>query len=546
MSSSNLVLPYVVEDSTRKVRFSEDMEAAALLCIAEAGRKKKSGLLGKTVETLAFLSKLHYPFWAVAWGDDCLLIDGMGGVSSNIIYFKLPDVEAFIEHLKRSTAVEESYHSALRSHRETFSKFTSHSEVSMEGLIIDQELLSDMVAFAKDGQAEADVSACAASLLQPKIDREKAVEIGEKVLGHYNMVQSEMKGLQFAVETVDEETKKHIDKLRQELGQIQERYELRISSARSEFEKRKEELEKERDEKIKSISGVHEKEVNARLEEKQKWERELVGLEQDKSEYEKRKELRKRKDDEIGETRWSVRLREVQNRISTVKEKIKTLSGFISRSNKETEKAIKNVHDAYLKLIDDEEKRVIELEGLRQAEVEKKESEIEELQQEASAIREKIECLIEQQQERFSALEEATIPLKIETTTLIYLPFYVIRYETDKERRSIIRSPVIAREHEGLVMKIRKALKGHSLQSKINTLLKPRSNSLEKILVSLEERIADDKALQKNIDTLGAANNLLAASDFQFKVTKGLEELEAEGWVKPEEKTAVLEVYAPK
>ena len=538
MPNSNLVLPYAIEDSGRKTRFSDNMEVAVLLCIAEAERKKKSGFFRGAAETLTFLSKLHYPIWAIPWENNCLLIDGMETVSNSILYFKPPDVENFIEHLKRSTTVQELYHSTLRSHRETFSEFISQTEILVKGFIADKELLDDMLAFIKDSQIKMGGSAPESiSLIQPIIDKESAVRIGEKILKHRNKLQSEIKGLQFAINTASEETKIHVGKLQKELEQTRGKYENESSNVRAEVEKKREELEKGRDEKIEKITATHEKEVNTRLTERKKWEMELLRLEQNKSEYEKRKELRKRKNDEIGEARWDARLRDVQNQISTVKGKIKALSDFINRSNKETEKTTKKLHDTYQKLIDEEEKKITDLEVLRDSEVEKKEKEIEELRQETLTITDKIERLIEQKKEHTSTLEKATIPWKTETPTLIHVPFYLIQYEAEKKKRYHFRPPIITRGHEGLVMKIRKTFGRYS------TLLKPRSKALEKMVTSFAEKLDSDKRVHRELSQLGLSYNLLTSADFKEKVKKGMEELEVEGWIKPEEKTAILETY---
>lgn len=539
MTGSNLVLPYATEDSSRKTRFSEAMEVAALICITEAERKKKQGLLGGEAETLTFVSKLYHPLWAIPWEKNCLLIDGMGIVSDNILYFKPPDVEVFIEHLRRSATVQELYHSTLRSHRETFSGFTSQTEIPVEGFITEKELLSDMLAFIKNSPAKIISSDLKpTSSIQPKIDKENAVKISEKVLGHYSKLQSEIKGLRFAIDTVSEETKTHVDKLQQELEQIREKYEDKISTIKTEVEKKREELEKERDKKIEKITVVNEKEANVRLTERKKWERELLRFEQNKSEYKKRKEMRKRKNDEIGEARWDARLRDVQNQISTVKGKIKALSEFINRINKEAEKTTKNLHGTYKKLIDEENWKIIDLENLRDSEVEKKGKEIETLHRETLTITDKIERLIEQKRDRSSILEEATIPWKTENLTLIHVPFYLIQYAAEKKKRYRLRSPVVARGCEGFAMKIRSFVK----KGNINTLLRPRSKALEKILNSFEEKLKSDKGVKRKLNQLGTSHNLLTSADFKQKVKKGLEELEVEGWIKPEKKASIIEI----
>lgn len=541
MSYSELVLPYATEDTGRKKSFSNDFEVGALLLLAEAERRKKTGIFRGTVETLAVLSKLHYPMWVVPWEDKCLLIDGMETVSYSLQYCKLPDIEAFVEHLKRSATAQESYRTALRSHKGTFSDFLSATQIVIAGLVTDKELLSDLSAFVKDGQPQTDKLT---SLIQPKIDMKEATRIGEKISERHSMLQSEIKGLQFAIDILDEETKTHIDKLQLELEQVRRKYQEKIAVIKADVAKRTGELEKERDEKVEKMTAINQKEVDVRLEEKKRWEQELVKLEQDKSEYEKRKELRKHKKDEVGEARWDARLREVKNQISTVKGKISALSNFISRSNKETEKTAKNTRDTCQKLIDAEERKVKDIESLRDSEIGEKEKGIQELRQEALTITDKIEQLIDQKKGHAATLKEATVQRRTETPTLVHVPFYLIQYETDQEKRRRVRSPAIARDPSGIMMKIRKTLKGYGRQSKISTLLKTRSKALETMLTSFEERVDSDKSLQRSLSQISESNNLLASPDFKEKVRRGVGELEAEGWVKPEEKAAVLEVYA--
>jgi len=538
MPSSYLVLPYATEESDRKKHFSDNMEVAALLWIAEAERRKKPGLFGGALETLTLLSKLHYPLWVISSGKFSLLLDGMETVSSSILYFKPPDVENFIEHLKRSTPVEELYHSALRSHRETFSEFIFQTEIPIEGFITDKELLSDISAFMKDSKTEMGSSATEfTSLIRSKIDRRNAVRIGKKILEHCKKLKSEMKGLQFAIDTIEEETRMHVSKLQQELEQIREKFERKISDTRIGVMKSRDALEKERREKTERIILANEEETNTGLLERKKWEQKLLRLEQSKSVYEKRKELRRRKNDEVGEARWDARLRDVENQITPLKRKIKARRDFVNRSNKEMEKTIERLNDTYRELIKKEEEKITGLESLRDGEVEKRRKKMEELQRNTLTITNKIARLIEQKRDSSSTLEEATIPWKIELPTLIHVPFYLIRYEAEKKRRYHFRPPIVVRGHKGLVMRIRKTF------NRYNTLLKPRSKAIEKMLTSFEKKLKSDKRAQRELNQLGMSHNLLISAGFKEKVRTGMEELEVEGWIKPLEKTAILDMY---
>ena len=546
MPASTLVPPYAIKGNGRKKCFSEDVELAAIVCLAEAERKKKPGLFGAgEAEALAFLSKLHYPLWVIPHDGMNFLIDGMNIHENKILYSKPPDIEAFVEHLRRSSNVQELYRSALRSHGETFSDFLSQIEISVRGFIADQKLLSDVGNFSHEIATKTADSSELKSLIPAQVNEKRAVDICSRVVEHLQRLESEIKGFQFAIDTANKETKRHVGKLQTEARHIREEYNLKVSDARVEVDKTKEKLEQERDEKIKKIVKIHQKQVNSRLVERRRWNRELLKLEQNRSEFGKRRELRKQKGDEIGETRWNARLRDVKNGIAIARGKIKSLSDFIQRSNKETEKTKKNLRDTYQKLMDEEEKKVTELENLRTTELGKKDLEIDELQEETLAIVGKIEQLIERKNERTLVIKQAAIPWKTRTPILFYLPFYLIRYKNGQKDRYRIVPPVIAQENIGLIKKIRNKLR-YSLQSRMNTLLKPRSKNLKILLDHFEKKMLENDEMQKTVNNVGNSRNLLTFESFEEKIKKGMEDLEADRWIKSEEKAAILKTYLAK
>jgi hypothetical protein len=542
MSYSELVLPFITDRGGDTARLSSDMEVTALLCLAEAERRKSLGILRGPVEALTVLSKLHHPLWAVPWGDGCLLVDGTRMVSSILQYAKPPDIEAFVEDLKRSSTVQELYRNTVKSHRETFSHFLSTTEILLEGLIMDEELLSDVLSLMKDTQASGTNGA--PSLILPRIFWEESVKLRKGVSEHDNLLQSEIKGLHYAIEALSRETEVHVEKMRQELGLIKEKHEAKIAAVRAKVEEKTKLLKEERDGKTETVATGAKREVERVREEKRKWEQELAKLERDKSEFAKRKEIRRRMKDEVGETRWNVRLQEVKNRIATVKGKIKTLSSFVDRSNKETEKTIRSIHEAYRKLMDREAKKLRDLESRRDSELEKKEKEIADLQTDTTAIQDEIKQLAHRKREHADLLKRAAIEWKAETLTLVQLPIYLIQFETDRGKRIRIYPPVVPGTPGGLLAKIRKTLKGYSLQSKMQALLKPRSRAIESMLDNFERRLNQDEDLQRSLSPVSAANNLLASSKFKEQLRTGINKLEAEGWVDPDEREAILRTYA--
>jgi hypothetical protein len=549
LTGSNVAAPsirlnYVKEDGERETPFSENMESAAMACLAEAERRKTSRFLGGEAENLRILCKLYYPVWAIPWKDRCLLVDGMGIVSGSFIHQVLPDVENFTEQLRRSTKVEELFRSVLRSHGETFAKFPSQTQASIAGFIDDRELLSDMMEFIEDKPKTVDASA--ANVAHPtlaRISRAKAVEIKEEIETYHDDIKSEVAGLHFAKQTLNAETKMHEEKLQRELKLIQERHSARISEIQEEAEKRIKELDEELMEKIDEIDAIHKQEERKRLDEKRRQEKALLGLEQNKSEYEKRKEARMQKGDTVGAARWDVRLRNTQNQVNALKKRIRAISNSIKKSEKATRKTKKDIDRTHRKATDKERKRVIEAENLRNSEVEKKEGEIKELNHESLSIISKIEDLAKQKEEHSSKIKETTVSWHPKTTTLIRVPYYLAKYVAGENPRYFLHPPARVEAHKGLMTRIRKAFKSRSLKSRIGMLMKPRSKSLERLFETLEKTVNEDAKIQDHIDTLAKSCNMLSSPTFKEGVLKGLQELEVEGWIKPEEKLMLTKSY---
>ncbi len=543
MSSSSLILPYAVEDEDRKKTFTRDMEAAAVLCLAEA-KRKKPGILGAPPENLSFVSKLHYPLWVVPWENECIIVDGLGILSHTIVYMKPPDVKFFVEDLKRSITARELFRNTLKSHSKTFEDFVETTLVSMNSIVANREILSAISRYIEQGLALKRGAKEPLTSILLKLDEKAAMERAEDLFNRWRRIQSEIKGLRYAINVLDEETKLHQQKIVGEIEQMRETFEDKISRVKSEVEKRVEQLTKERDAKIKGIFKVSERELKVALNERAEDEQKLEKLETDKLVYQKRKQIRKSKGDETGVTYWDHKIKVCKNKISEVKGKIRVLSRFIERTRKQGELGVKKLDESYQEMIVKERKRISDLETLRDSQIEMTKKEVGELVSEASSITNFIEQLIEQKKLHTSQLKEITIPWRSEGVTLINMPFYVFRYETEEKSRYHVHPPVVAMGYEGIIRRIQKTIWSFSLESRIKLLLRPGSRALEEMFTSLfAEKVREDETLGKVVCEMGSSNNLLNVQDFGETLARGVEELKAEGWINREERDAILRAY---
>ncbi len=542
MSELGSVVPFVVNDEARKQPFSEDMELAAIICMAESERKK-SGFLDRSSENLDFICKMHYPIWLMPFRGKCLLLDGMFTTEARLASVTPSDPETFIEHLKRHANNLQMYREALNEQQETFAKFAEKNGQSVEGLIVDEGLISafrDLISLesADSGESHQNVP-----LLNPRIDGQEALKIYEKIRTHSTKLESSVKGLGFALSSLDEQSKWHIDKVKKELQQTGEEFDTKLSELKSQVAQKKANLMKERDAKTDAIVGAHGKEVAAKISQKHKLDDELLKLEQAKAEYEKRKKLREKKKDEVGKDRWKVRARNVKQQISTLRNKSRTLSTFIDQVQKEDNKSTAKVQSAYQKLLDEEDLKVSDLQEKRDSLVAEANGLIEEIEQSSQQIGQKIRNLIEQIKEAMSNVERSTMSRKVEKPIVMGIPFYAVRYDSKNSARYGLQSPVIAQAPGGIMMKIRKTFHTGSLDRRIGTLLKPRNRDIEIFFETFRTLIEKNPDLDKIVNGMSGVCNVLKKTGLTSSLESGLAKLEEEGWIGPGERVAILRSY---
>ncbi len=108
------MIPFSVPAATRTEPFTQEMEKAAVFCLAEMERMKGGGLLlKKQEEKLFFLAEFGYPLWLAPWNDMTLVFDGLKTTVHAVAYGTITDVDAFAQNVQRSSKSQETYMSFL-------------------------------------------------------------------------------------------------------------------------------------------------------------------------------------------------------------------------------------------------------------------------------------------------------------------------------------------------------------------------------------------------------------------------------------------------
>jgi hypothetical protein len=119
----------------------------------------------------------------------------------------------------------------------------------------------------------------------------------------------------------------------------------------------------------------------------------------------------------------------------------------------------------------------------------------------------------------------------------LYLPFYLVRYEGELERRYDIYPPSVV-SGMGMLAK----LKGVFGATKMKCLLQPRSKAITEILNQLLTLIQKNPMLEKEVTEAGIQNSILRTKKLRIGVKKGLEDLKEEKWVTKNEVQAMGEL----
>lgn len=543
MPTTSLVLPFAVPVKERVKSFTSNMEAAAILLLTEAKRKKK-GILKAKPQTTLFVSKLHYPLWAVPWENESLIVDGLGIFSATFDFEVLPEVTLFIDDIERGGSLREQFLIALEKHEETFKAFAKNVQIQDNALITDAELLSTISEYVKETRSLKLDESAPVVLVPPKLDQQVAAESAKEMLRIQAQLHSDMRSLEYARNLLARTENFHEKMILKEAEFTREAYEIEISKLQPAVDKKIDRLLKERDVRIAKMTRIAENELKIREREMEKRERELQRLELTETSFLNRRQTRKRKHDKIGTAHWEHRVKINENKIKEIKSRMRALLEYIQKTQRQKEEDIEKLRLGYQELIDLERRKILNIQNQRDRDVEIKQKEIETLRLAANRIAGDIEELAESKHKRENELKKLAIQLQIEDVALICPPFYLAGFQAENKIQFQIFPPCRVLNSEGIVKNIQKTIRSFRQTSRVRFLLQPRSSALSKMFDFVFEIAGSEKAFSESLMQATASNNLLDKQNFKETLTKGIEELRADGWITERQGCSLLKAYA--
>ena len=539
MPTVNLGLPFAVPAKEGGKVLSPSMEVAAILLQAEAKRRKQ-GLFGAATGKILFVSKLRYPLWAAPWENRSLIIDGLGVSPSIIAKQQPPDVTLFIEDIERGASDRALFRSALEKHLNTFNDFAKRDHVRMDSMVADTELLTALTEYLRETGTQKQDEETAIALAPQKLDVQAAVNTAKLAQNLYKQIKSESSSLEYARNLLDETIKLHEQMIPKEITSAREIYDDQIAQLKPAVEKKLDRLIKERDSRLAKMNRIRETELRGKENEKTRRERELQKLELSKADTVRKRETRRHKHDKIGEAHWDHRIRSIENRADEVKARIRSLAVFIEKTNVQAEADAEKMQQGYQWLIDQETRKIRDIESQRDETIGVRQREIEALKLVAKKIEDEMDGLSDRKLEEAEELRNLSVDQQFDDVTLLCVPFYLVGYQTENTKQFQIFSPVKVLSAEGVVATIRKKLKDIRAEPRVSLFLQPRSKAMTQMLDSIvDKKMESDKSFSEDLIEAALSNNVMLRDNFKEMLTKGAKELKAEDWITLKEETSL-------
>jgi hypothetical protein len=239
---------------------------------------------------------------------------------------------------------------------------------------------------------------------------------------------------------------------------------------------------------------------------------------------------------------WNLRLERTKKRLAPLANKIRNIDENIR--NLETAKTHR-ISQLRLECDVAREKAATilrELAASREAEVRMKQQRIASLEQDSAHIISQMKEMAKSKKAALNEIDNVNMPTRKRTGALVYLPFYLARYEKEGQQRYVIYPPSIVGD-----MDILTKMKGALGVAKMRAFLQPRSKAITTFLNQLIPLLQQNPMLEKDVTEAGIQESLLRIKELRLGLKRGLDELANEQWISQDEVenfSKILYIYA--
>jgi len=253
-------------------------------------------------------------------------------------------------------------------------------------------------------------------------------------------------------------------------------------------------------------------------------------------------EASKHRKKKTAETQWTLKLKRIKKKLPPLHREIEDTIKRIQtvETTKKLELAQQKTEcDTHIEAAT---KILRDLQASKEAEITMKRQEITILEDTTAHITNQMNEKAKTKKATLNELDTITMPRRKRAYALVYMPFYLARYETEDKKRYAVYPPSIVGD-----MGILTIMKGALGATKMKALLQPRSKAMTTFLNQLVTLIEKNLMLEKEVTEAGIQDSILRIKQLRMGVKKGLKELENENWISKNELQTfnkILYIYA--
>jgi hypothetical protein len=532
------LLPFSTLAENRKEPFTPDLEAAAVFSLAELDRAKGSGLLSRRPEEqISFIAKIGYPLWLFPWSETTLIFDGFNRSTYTLRYAVIPDVNAFIDNLKRSAKTRETHMAFLADHLNYFQAPMTEEAVVVNGLIRETEFLSEFKLYrheAKETEDEPDD----VGLLTPTLDEPTITSILKELEILHSSFKSDIDGFYRCMKFINKATNHYLQVLRGKTREVKEEFNNRINAQEELVTPKVYHLKEEYDQQIIKSTKAFEREHLPVQKRKVKLEKSREQALAKIEHYKLEAKTCAEKDDGVGEDKWKEKANDTKKALSDVDDELKETEKELRDLDERKSLEIFNLRSELEAKTKEARQPLLELESSRDAKILLYKQEADKLEQQTKVILDQLGRTVKLREVSIENFKELGVEKEpgLREAVLFYVPFYVICYKVDSKKRYLILPPSEANTI-GLSTKLRSALG----KAKIKQLLVPRFDVITSLMDTIHVLAQQNAVVETEMREMGERTNILKVASTRERIRKGLGHIRQEGWISEKEYQALTQ-----
>jgi len=523
------ILPFSVPSENRKELFTKGMERAAVFCLAEMERRKGSGfVLKRAPREFMFIVEVCYPLWIVPWGKISLIFDGLNTASYTLIYDTVPNIEAFLNGVNRSSATREAYAAFLSDNLNYLQTSEKQEEKLIKGLFTDSNFLQDFNLYlAEARQVKPPLSEIV--LLAPTLDETAVFSLKRELETLKAKFTKDANSLYKGMKLLNAATKRYVKAIHSEMREVEDEISEKLEKRKPDVTEKVEKIRRQYDGQVTRVS--------------KKFEKELYRLQQERVKLEKTKALLNSKierceadietcvinKDSAGERRWKGKLDQHRKELSRIEAEIKEADERIKVPENVKKQEISRLKTECESRVDEAMWELREIEASRDAKIQIYEQETKKLEAQTATIIGQMDKLAKLRDATLDQLSELGMKQKRNKYTLVHMPFHVVCYRVNSKKQYEVFPPSVANSMSF-------SLKLKTLgRAKIKQLLVQRSKAITSLINKFLAIMEQNAVFEREINEAGEKANILQIENLRESVRNGLEKLKEEGWLSEED-----------